>query len=358
MIELSNLPNSRVMIYDSDIKRLASPVGFTENEIVKGRVLKILDSETAVINIKGQNFTARTLIPLKIGADMAFKVEGLSPVPVLKPLGIQFVKPEAANISAILSAIKDNLWKSVFEKIPSVKGSTLEKISYGQIVENLPKKLLESGKSEYLKEIIDRSGLFLEAKLRRAIEQKPIEAVQIRQLINNDMKGLLSGLISKTDNEEAKQLLSVIKSLQALDMSGFEQERKIFIPLPVLLPDGHFCIAQLLFQLPMVLKDAPEESAEEKGSLKISLLLELSSLGPIRADFTLKGKMVYGMFRAAIFETVEILENGMESFVKNLENKGFSIQCIECRLKEPEIVTKPLVMDIIQTAENNISLVG
>ncbi|MBA3037558.1 MAG: flagellar hook-length control protein FliK [Desulfobacterium sp.] len=358
MIEFNNLINSKVMIYDPDIKRSASPVMFGENEIVKGKVIEILDSETAIINIKGRNFSAKTLVPLKIGADMAFKVERLTPVPVLKPLGIQFVKPEAASIPTILSAIEDNLWKSVFEKITTVKGSTPEKISYNQIVENLPKKLLESGRSEYLKEIIDRSGLFFEAKLKGALEQKPINAEQIRQLINNDVKGLLSDLLSKTDNEEAKQLLSVIKNLQMLDISGLEQERKIFIPLPFLLPDGQFCVAQLLFQLPMVLKDAPEESAEENGQLKISLLLELSSLGPIRADFTLNGKMVYGMFRASIAETVEILETEMDSFVKNLEDKGFSIKHIECRLKEPEIVTEPLLLDMIQATENNINLVG
>ncbi len=357
MIEINSLLNNRIMTIDSDLKTSASHIKFSENEIVEGRVLKILNSETAIINIKGLNCSAKTLFPLETGTNMAFKVERLTPVPVLRLLGIQFVNPEAVNISVILSAIKDNLWKSVFEKIITVKDSIPEKISYKQYAENLPKKLLESGNYEFLKEIISRSGLFLEAKLKSALEQKHSSAEEIKQLINSDVKGLLSGLISKTDNEEARQLLSVINNLQILDLNGFEQERKLFIPLPILSPDGHFCIAQLLFQLPTVPKDASEGSAKEGCQLKISLSIELSNLGPIRADFTLKGKMVYGIFSAAIPDTVEILENGIESFINNLADKGFSIQHIECRLKDPETVSEPLLLDMIQATENNINLV-
>ncbi|MBU1052875.1 MAG: flagellar hook-length control protein FliK [Proteobacteria bacterium] len=358
MIEINGLPSSGVLIYDSDQPRSANTARFIKNEIIKGRVLKLLDSNTALINIKGRDFSARTQVPLKVGSEMTFKVEKLTPVPELRALGIQFVKPEAANISAILSALKDNLWKSVFDKISTVKGSTPEEISYSQIIDSLPKKLLKSGKTEYVKEIINRSGLFLESKLKQAIGPKPLEPEQIRQLIKNDIKGMLLGLISETDDEDAKQLLSVIKSLQLLHISGVEQERKMFIPLPLLLPDGHFCTAQLLFKLPKLLKDIPEESEENENPLKISLFLELSNLGPIKADFTLKGKTLYGMFGAAVAETVEILENSMESFRNTLLEKGFYIQHIECRLKEPEIINEPLIFNIIQTTENNVNLVG
>lgn len=358
MIEINDLPSSGVLIYDSDQRRSSTTAWFTKNEIIKGKVLKLLDSETAFINIKGRDFSAKTQIPLKIGSEMTFKVEKLFPVPVLRTLGIQFVKPEAANISAILSALKDNLWKSVFEKMSTVKGSTSEKVSYSQIIDSLPKKLLKSGKAEYVKEIINRSGLFLESKLKKAIWPKPLEPEQIRQLIKNDVKGLLLGLISKTNDEDAKKLLSVIKSLQLLHISGVEQERKIFIPLPLLLPDGQFCTAQLLFRLPNLLKDIPDESEENEIPLKISLFLELSNLGPIRADFSLKGKTLYGMFGAAVEETVEILESSIESFKNTLLEKGFYIQHIECRLKEPEIVAEPLIFNMIQTTENNINLVG
>nr|CBX30142.1 hypothetical protein N47_D29510 [uncultured Desulfobacterium sp.] len=337
---------------------MASPANFAENEIIKGRVFKILDPETAIISIKGQNFSAKTLLPLKIGADLIFTVVKSSPVPVLRSLGLQLIKPEPANISTILSAIKDNLWKTVFEKIAAVKDMAPLKMSYSQIIENLPKKLFESGNVEYLKEIIDRSGLFFEAKLKMAIEKNPPEAKQISQILKNDIKGLLADFISKTDDGETKQLLSVIKNLQMLDVSGLDQEKKIFIPLPLLFPDGHFCIAQLLIQLPVISKDAPEESAEDKAPLKVSLLLDLSGIGPIRADFTLKDKMVYGVFIAVTADTVELLEDGIKYFAKNLEKIGFSVRHIECRLKEPEVVTEPLILDIIQTTENNINLVG
>ncbi|MBU2621902.1 MAG: hypothetical protein KKD92_06250 [Proteobacteria bacterium] len=359
MIELDNLSSSDIPISILKPKHPGETPGFAENEIVKGKVLKVIDSETAILLINGRNFTARTQIPLSAGDILALKVKELLPVPVLRAMSIQYARPETANISVILSALKENLWKSVFEKINNVGGSATERALWSKIVEDLPRKLLNEGKPESLLKMIDRSGIFWESKLKKVSEQNPVDGKQIRQLIDSDLKGLLSKLISKTEGGDVQtgRLLSAVKNLQILDRLGLERDQKIFIPLPVQLPDGHFIIIQLLFQIPRKEKEDSEKSAGDRQSLKISVLLELSRIGPIRADFTVKGKKIDGMFKVAGQDTLELFESSIPEFVKNLEDKGFEIRHIGCLIKEPEIVSQPLVREIIQAADCNIDMV-
>jgi hypothetical protein len=360
LIELDNLSSHNISVFTGEKKNTGEPPGFLENEIIKGKVLKVLDSETAILLINGRKYTADTRITLKAGDLLEMKVKELSPVPVLRPMGIRHAEPVAANISVILSALKENLWKSVFEKINAGESSITGKALWDQISKDLPGKLLNEGRPESLFKMIENSGIFWEAKLKNAAGQKSIDSNQIRQLIDSDLKGSLLRLISVTGGEDldSLRLLSAMKNIQILDRLGFEQDRKIFLPIPVLLPDGHFIIIQILFQFPLKEKDANENSAGEKHSLKISVLLELSKLGPIRADFAVKGKRVEGVFKIAVPETLKLVESGIPAFVKSLEDKGLKIQHIGCMLKKPEIVTQPLFLEIIQTADNNINLVA
>jgi hypothetical protein len=276
-------------------------------------------------------------------------------------MGIQYARPEVPNISVILSALKENLWKSVFEKINNGEGQVTERALWSQIIEELPRELLNEGRPESLVKMIDRSGIFWEAKLKNISEQKSVDGKQIRQLIESDLKGLLSTLISKTEGEDvqAGRLLSAVKNMQILNRLGLEQDQKIFIPLPVQLPDGHFIIIQLLLQLPLKEKEDFERSAGNRQPLKISVLLELSSLGPVRADFTVKEKKIDGMFRVASQNTLKLVESAFPQFVENLEDKGFNVGHVGCLLIEPEIVSQPLVREIIQGADlNKIDMVA
>lgn len=360
MIALDNLSSHDISVFTGEKKYSGETPGFVENEIIKGKVLKVLDSETAILLINGRKYTADTRITLKAGDLLEMKVKELSTVPVLRPVGIRHAEPVAANISVVLSALKENLWKSVFEKINAGGSSITGKALWDQITKDLPGKLLNEGRPESLCKMMENSGIFWEAKLKNVTGQKSIDSDQIRQLIDSDLKGLLSRLISETKGEEpdALRLLSAMKNMQILDRLGYEQDRKIFLPLPVLLPDGHFIIIQLLLRFPLKEKEADENSAADKRPLNISVLLELSKLGPIRADFTIKGKRVEGVFKTSVRETLKLVENGIPAFVKTLEEKGFSIQRIGCALKKPEIVTQPLLLEIIQTGDNNINLVA
>ena len=86
--------------------------------------------------------------------------------------------------------------------------------------------------------------------------------------------------------------------------------------------------------------------------------MDLSNLGPLRADVTLRAKEIEGKFLLTNKEAKFVIEEGIPVFIERMEERGFSIRCIECHLKDPEIVEESLIKEIIKEEGNTISLVA
>lgn len=359
MIEIGNQFFSISTVSEGEPEDVGEFSGFAKNGMVRATVLKAIDGRTALLSINGRKFSAQTHIPLKAGAVMTLTVKQLSPVTVLQPVNVQYSRTGAVNMAVILSAMKDNFWKAVFEKI-STTGMASEKVLWNETVKNLPQQLLSGGGPACLHRMVEKSGLDWEAKLGRAIHQKGFGVTAVEELIGGDLKGSVSRIMARNieADQPTAQLLLALKNLQVLNRNGLSQEHKIFLPLPVQLPDGHMMIIQLLLQLP------PKEEQDDHGprrhtpSMRISLLLELTRIGPVRADFELKGNTVTGVFNVAMPETRRLIENQAPALVQCLTDKGFIVQRIRCRLKAAEIVAESLIREIMPIMENNIHLVA
>jgi hypothetical protein len=213
---------------------------------------------------------------------------------------------------------------------------------------------------ELLRIIIDHSGLSWESKLRRLLIDKKVGGDNLNRLIEGDLKGLISRFLALKGEEEVflKRFLLVIKEIQLLNRPGPEQDRKIFLPIPMQFPDGPFTVGQLLIHLPQKGKDEYGRQKNGKDFFRITFLLDLSNLGPLRADVTLRAKEIEGQFLLTNKEAKFVIEEGIPVFIERMEERGFSIRCIECHLKDPEIVKESLIKEIIQEEDNTISLVA
>ena len=96
----------------------------------------------------------------------------------------------------------------------------------------------------------------------------------------------------------------------------------------------------------------------ENQELRATLLLDMSHLGPIRAEFTLNGEAVKGMFLVASQMARERLEACLFLLTDALTEKGFSIQQVGRFVREPETVMQPLLKEVVLNQENSICLVG
>ncbi len=339
---------------------ITSSLKLHKNEILEGKVLKSFSSGNAQILIKGQKVMARTRVPLSEGEVLSLEVENTLPTPSLKLLGIRSAGSNAMNVSMILSAMKENLWKCIYENTDALGLPQAERAQLKNLMDELSFRLFLKSGPDMLKTLIDKSGLSWEAKFLKAFMNKTIAVDNLDKLIDGDLKGLASRLLGLKQEEGGllKKFISTIENLQILNHIGLEQSRKIFLPVPIQFADGFFALGQLLIHLP--LKDQSENGnhGSEKNAFSITFLLELSNLGPVRADLAIKGESIEGRFLLSEERTKSLIENNITSFICNLRDMGFTIERMECHLKEPGVIRQSLVKEIVKEESNNICLVA
>jgi hypothetical protein len=175
-----------------------------------------------------------------------------------------------------------------------------------------------------------------------------------------DLKMLLTEFMhaGSGKNTILQKLKLVVENIQFVNQEAFEEGGKMYIPLPMQLPGGLFSVAELLLQLPPWEAEQPEGGKAGNTALRAALLLDMSRLGPVRAEFTLMGKALEGMFLVASQATREFLEASLPLLTEALIEKGFSVQQVGCFVREPEIVMQSLLPEVVLKEDNSICLVG
>lgn len=333
---------------------------FSKNEIVAGKVIKSLSLKDVVLLINGRRFTARTHTPLEEGRILSLKVEEVLPVPVLKLLGTKFSSADVINIPVLLSAMKENIWKSMFEGIIELGLPKKDAALFKALLNDLSQQLFLKSSPDFLKTFIEKSGMSWEAKLGKLCLQKMAGKDSVDKLISDDLKGLSSKFLTINEEKEAllSRFVSTLKNIQLLNHIGLEQERKIFLPLPFQLPDGFLGVGQLLVHLNQEKNDEREKNGTEKNLFHITFLLELSDLGQLRADLNIKGKEIDAGFYLTKEETRLLIEQNIPSLVNNLEEKGFSIRRMTFHMKEIEILENALIKEIFNKEGSSVSWVA
>jgi len=333
----------------------------SENEIVKGKVLRSFSFKSVLLLIKGKRIMAKTHIPLREGSVISLKVEEVHPNPVLKLLGTITKNIETINTSIILVGLKKNLWKTIIENIDHYILPDNDKKLFKELVDDISKKLFLKPNPDLLRELLDKSGIGWEAKLRKIITSKTdYNKTNINELITSDLKGLGSKILSLMEgqNDIFEKLISTIKNVQLLNQLGIEQERKIFLPIPFQFPDNLFSMGQLLIHFNENKKKDDDGKENDKDFFKISFLLEMSNLGPLRADLVVKQKQINGRFLIVDEKAKIIIEKQLPSLIKTLEKKGFVIPNFECHMKKPVEIKDSLIKEIVHKENNNINLVA
>jgi hypothetical protein len=335
-----------------------SLLALSKNEIVEGRVLKVLSSEKALLAIKGRQVVAQSSISFTEGSVLALKVEQTGLLPILKLVGVRVTNTDAVNSALLVSAVKENLWESILESIHTYGLSRESAARFKELIDTLSFRIFSKPTPELLSRLIDRSGIMWEAKVRRGVADQRIGTRHLNELINGDLKGLASRLLAEKGEEAVslKRLVSTLENLQILNHLGLNHGRKIFLPVPMQFPGGLFTAGQLLIQLPNERQHETENKKVGKNISRITFLLELSILGPLRADLTIHDRSIEGRFLLTNEEAKSRVEGAIHFLIDRLVESGFSVTFLECYLKEPEIVTESLIREIIPDEGSTLNL--
>ena len=358
-VDYSTLSSSKISLQSVDNTTVYPKL--VENEIVKGKVVKSFSLKSVLLLIKGRRIMAETHMPLREGSVISLKVEEVQPNPVLKLLGTINQSIETINTSMILNGLNENVWKTIFENIDCCILPDKDKKLFKALIDDVSKKLFLKPNPDLLRELVDKSGIGWEAKLREIITSKTdYSKTNINELITGDLKGFGSKFISLMEgkNDLFERFVSTIKNLQLLNQFGLEQERKIFIPIPFQFPDGLFTAGQLLIHLNENKKEDGDGKEKDKEFFKISFLLEMTRLGPLRADLVVRKKQINGRFLIVEEKAKNIIEKQLPSLIESLEKKGFVILHFDCHIKEPVEIKDTLIKEIIHKEGHNINLVA
>jgi hypothetical protein len=279
---------------------------------------------------------------------------------VLKLLGTKFASSDVINIPLLLSAMKENLWKSMLEGINELGLPKGDQALFKELLNDLSQQLFLKSSPDLLKTFIEKSGMSWEAKLRKLCLQKITGNDSVDKLISDDLKGLSSKFLAINEENEAllHRFVSTLKNIQLLNHIGLEQERKIFLPLPFQLPDGFFGVGQLLIHLNQKKNDEREKYGNEKNVFHITFLLELSDLGQLRADLNIKGKEIDASFYLTKEETKLLIEKNIPLLINNLKEKGFSVRRTAFHMKEIENLESALIKEIFNKEGSSVSWVA
>ena len=333
---------------------------FIRGEVIRATVQTCGREGVARLLLKGRSVLVKTPFHFEPGTQVHLKVEATLPSPVLRCMVNARAAGVLPGLATLLSALKENIWKAVRDKFQQTDSVPEQRSNLAALIKTLSSGVYRESAAGLLEKIIDHGGFNWESKLARLLYAGPCSKADIERLISNDLKGLAArGLFNPKDADaDLEKLLAVIRQVQLLNRPETNADRKLFFPIPIEFADGHSSVAQLLLQFPKQSETADQKQNRTTKGLEVFLLVELSFLGPVRAELCLRGKRIDGRFLLIRPEARRLVEAGLFSLTEPLERSGFSIGRIQCLLADADIVQRPLVGEMISERENALCLVA
>ena len=323
-----------------DAASLGALKGFKPGQLVQAKVLGMLSDTRTQLLVGGQKLTADTGVPLTPGQELQLKLiqekGGVSfkllqaPPPPSEP-GPQSGVSLARVASGILS----------FEKLGEDPGPVL-----GKILDGLA---LKSGERDegFLPRLLQNSGLMLEKKIATLLfatdGAKPEAGMQ--KLAGQDLKAAVLQMLSKEFSADdadpvagksqtralARSVASALENFQTLNTQPSDTQRFI-LPFPVLAGD-QFNFGQLFLDTGK--KGEQGEGDADNRVTRLAFLLDMTSLGSLRADFSILKKNLTGRFLLQEQSTCDYLSSLVPVLGQRLAAIGFQMGRVDCCVAEP-----------------------
>jgi hypothetical protein len=242
--------------------------------------------------------------------------------------------------------------------------------------DSLPKFESVSQTSSYSKSVLASSGeilkdAFTEPSLNKATQQSLTNNSTSASIIKDDIKGAVLNFIATSgdggsavlslENRELpninvfKEFIHNLESVQLLN-SHLSESGKYIIPFP-LLNGEHLSFGQLLIDLGENRKENANRDSKENSLLKVSLFLDMTNLGPIRADFSVLKNNITGGFQVADEEIANFFKLMLPELKERLQTHDYNVHKIECRVVESEkLAEKSIIKELLKSEEHGLNL--
>jgi len=186
--------------------------------------------------------------------------------------------------------------------------------------------------------------------LRRMVRQSGLmhehNLMQGDQSGEEDLKGLSMKLAQAVEKEEplakaVKALIDGIEKLQVVNRATGEVSGRFLLPLPIVM-DGILSFGQLLIDRG---EDGISGAEGREKVTRVSMHVNLTRLGELRADFSLFKGAVRGTFSVTTPEAEALLSHDLASLSRNLSEKGFSVRRMDVQRVDRAVMAGTSLVD-------------
>lgn len=351
--------------------------------IVDAKVLDVTSQNRVQLLVGGQKLTVSTRLALTRGMDIPMKVIRSQDGIVLKPLtgrpspastdtsgptvntgrpisSLPAVSPDSTPLPGAdksfqtMSSLPFSPAK-IFLGLGALsrsRESTLNDILMGLSLKS------DVRDDQFLPKIIENMGLSFEKKLATGLNDAPDKktiAHMIQETANQDLKAAvltLAGTESDPNKTTAlKQISDALDNFAQLNIKSGDSGQnpdgtRFLLPFPVWRGDG-FDFGQLMVDM-----GKKDSTNTEKKMLSISFLLNMTVLGPLRADFSILDKTITGLFLLENQETCDYFIPKLAELKQRLSGIGYQTGSIDCRVALPEQIAPTSLMLSMKTPDD------
>ncbi|MBF0229936.1 MAG: hypothetical protein HQK63_10185 [Desulfamplus sp.] len=289
---------------------------------------------------------------------------------------------QITDIKNLLMSIALKSEKAEVDFLPKLlqKSGILMEKKLADMVKNgsdsLPKFESVSQTSSYSKSVLTSSGEilkdgFTETSLNKATQQSLTNSSTSASIVKDDIKGAVLNFIATSGDGSAeilslenrelpninvfKEFIQNLESVQLLN-SHLSESGKYIIPFP-LLNGEHLSFGQLLIDLGENRKENENRDSKENSLLKVSLFLDMTNLGPIRADFSVLKNNITGGFQVADEEIANFFKLMLPELKERLQIHDYNVHKIECRVVESEkLAEKSIIKELLKSEEHGFNI--
>ncbi|MCF6248230.1 MAG: flagellar hook-length control protein FliK [Desulfobacula sp.] len=351
MIGGIHISSSELVIQKDGLKKnnLAS---LSKNQLIVAKVMKSLPHGKALLQIGGQVVLVRTNLLLETGEEVQLRVQEKNDDIVLKLIA-PVQKTTSHQVSSLVRFFSKNDLLSDLSKldIPAIK-----KLMHEMALKS------EISDSQFLPKLIEKSGLQFEKKIEQILQQslsgtgiKSDTKTKLKIALNQDLKGIVLNELTATGREAAvtktmTSFLETMENFQQLNHQGSETGRHL-LPFPVFSESG-FRFGQLLIDTG---GNKPFDEKKTDKVIQISFLLDMSNLGPLRADFSILKKAITGKFLLADQKTAAYIKSKIPDLRQRLAKIDYELKSIECdTAKIEELEQNCLLESLAKSHDNNV----
>jgi hypothetical protein len=375
MIRLDSIPPGMIRTVLQATLSFDPAEKFQEGAILRGTVLRSIGDRSFLVRLGGLDLIGFSSQALKPGETITLRVDQLRPeftVTLFRDnVGID---EKSASLLRLLLPAKQDLAGllqrliSLFQRMPEGDLSRNSEQALKTVLEYMALKMFGKATPESIRSFLQNSGIFYESALARILSEGG-GGRELKHLLQSDVKAQLLRLEADLEAEITRAESagrSVPDGVKALlkEIRGFVQNIELNQLLNSLSKKegGTF-----FFQIPFIegqeVRSARiyiREEGSGKGKPKdakskshsVTLMVELSSLGPVRADLTLSHRKVSGTVSFRSEEIRRLAEAELPSLVAALRDLGVEAE-FSAAVKEMNFLTERLE-DLPAEKERNI----